>query len=325
MRIFTGIQPTNNLHVGNLFGALIPTVRLQDENELTIMIADLHAITVKQDPTLLRKQIRFTLATYIACGIHPQKTILFQQSTVGEHAELGWIMQTITKMGEAERMTQFKDKAGDGKERVSVGLFTYPTLMASDILLHQAETVPVGADQKQHLELTRTLAERFNTTYGETFVVPKPLIGTTGSKILSLSDPAKKMSKSSPTAKSYISLLDSADTISAKIKSAVTDSVREITPDPERAGLYNLLTLLHLTSGESIERLAMNYRESGMKTLKDDVSASLISFLSPIQMRIEELMSQEDELERLLKEGGRRAKEQARPTLESAKRAMGLT
>ena len=282
MRILTGIQPTNNLHIGNLFGALIPMVRLQEKEELTMMIADLHAITVKQNPEMLRENIKFALATYLACGIDPEKTIIFQQSTVPEHSELGWLMQTITKMGEAERMTQFKDKSGSGAERVSVGLFTYPSLMAADILLHQAEVVPVGKDQKQHLELARTLAGRFNQQFGDTLTVPKPLISKTGSaKILSLSEPEKKMSKSAPSAKSYISVMDDSDAVHAKIRSAVTDSEREITADEGRLGLYNLLTIFSLVDGRSQQDIARSYSGKGMKDLKDDLAEALIAYLAP--------------------------------------------
>ena len=326
MRILTGIQPTNNLHIGNLFGALIPMVRLQEKEELTMMIADLHAITVKQNPEMLRENIKFALATYLACGIDPEKTIIFQQSTVPEHSELGWLMQTITKMGEAERMTQFKDKSGSGAERVSVGLFTYPSLMAADILLHQAEVVPVGKDQKQHLELARTLAGRFNQQFGDTLTVPKPLISKTGSaKILSLSEPEKKMSKSAPSAKSYISVMDDSDAVHAKIRSAVTDSEREITADEGRLGLYNLLTIFSLVDGRSQQDIARSYSGKGMKDLKDDLAEALIAYLAPIQLRIQDYMANEGKLQKILKQGERQARAQAKPTIEAAKAAMGLT
>ena len=323
MRILTGIQPTNNLHIGNLFGALIPMVNLQQEAELTMMIADLHAITVEQDPKMLRANIRFALATYLACGLDPAKTTIFQQSSVGEHAELAWIMQTITYMGEAERMTQYKDKS-TGKARVSVGLFTYPDLMAADILIHQAEVVPVGKDQKQHLELTQTLAERFNTKFGETFTVPKPLIHSSAAKILSLSDPLKKMSKSDPSAKSYISVMDGEAEIAAKIRSAVTDSERLITADEARPGLYNLLTIFSLVTGKSQRELAAHYQDKGSKALKDDLTEALVAYLSPIQLGVREYLENDATLERVLTAGRRKAQAVASKTMEQVKAAMGL-
>ncbi|PIQ67292.1 tryptophan--tRNA ligase [Candidatus Uhrbacteria bacterium CG_4_10_14_0_2_um_filter_41_7] len=324
MKILTGIQPTNILHIGNYFGALKPAVKLSQENDLLMMIADYHAITVPQDPKQLKENILFATAAYIATGIDPKKTVLFQQSQVPEHTELGWILQTLTYMGEAERMTQFKDKSGDNQKRVSVGLFTYPTLMAADILLYNTEAVPVGADQKQHLELTRDLAERFNHQFGKTFVVPEPLIPEHGAKILSLNDPLKKMSKSSPTAKSYVSIMDTPDVIVKKIRSAVTDSERTITVDDNRPGLKNLLTILHLITGESLVDIAGSYEDKGMKELKDDLAEALVLYLGPLQAEIRGLLENKDELQKIIEIGSREAHKLANNQIKIVKNKMGL-
>jgi tryptophanyl-tRNA synthetase len=249
MRILTGIQPTNILHIGNYFGALKPAVELQAEDELFMMVADLHAITVPKDPKELSHNIAFALAAYLAAGIDPQKTVVFQQSAVPAHAELGWIMQTVVRMGELERMTQFKDKSKAKGQDVSVGLFTYPTLMAADILLYDAQAVPVGEDQKQHLELTRDLAERFNRDYGETFVIPRPIIDISSGRILGLDNPQIKMSKSASSTKNYISLMDEPEVMKKKVMSAVTDSLPGIAVDDGRPGLKNLLAIFHLVTG----------------------------------------------------------------------------
>lgn len=324
MRVLTGIQPTNILHIGNYFGALLPAVALQEEHELFMMIPDLHAITVPQDPKKLRENIRFVAATYLAAGIDPKKTVLFQQSQVASHAELAWILQTGTRIGELERMTQFKDKAKGKGENVSVGLFTYPILMAADILAYQTEAVPVGEDQKQHLELTRDLAERFNRDFGETFTVPKPLIGKVGARIMGLDDPEKKMSKSASSAKNYIALLDEADVIRKKIRSAVTDSQPIITVDDNRPGVKNLLTIHHLITGESLEKIATSYEGKGMKDLKDDVAEALIVHLTPMQAEIKGLMTHPEELDRIITEGSQKAVHASQKTIDLAKERLGL-
>lgn len=325
MRTLTGIQPTNNLHIGNLFGALLPAVELQTRNELFMMIVDYHAITVHQDPSALYKNILFAGAAYLATGIDPKKTVLFQQSQISAHTELGWILQTIAHMGEANRMTQFKDKSGGDLNGVSVGLFTYPILMAADILLYDTKQVPVGEDQKQHVELTRDLAERFNKQFGKTFEVPEPIIRKTGARILSLSDPDKKMSKSDPSAKSYILLTDSPELIEKKIRSAVTDSEPGITLDPTRRGLYNLLSIFSLTADTPIDELIACYQNKGMKELKDDLTLALINYLSPIQKKIAEYLEDTAELERIIKNGGDAAREVADKTLLRVKKAIGVT
>lgn len=324
MRVLTGIQPTNILHIGNYFGALLPAVSLQKEHKLFMMIADLHAITVPQEPEKLRENIRFVAATYIAAGIDPKKTVLFQQSQVPAHAELAWLLQTGTRIGELERMTQFKDKSQGKGENISVGLFTYPVLMAADILAYQTEAVPVGEDQKQHLELTRDLAERFNRDFGETFTVPKPLIGKVGARTMGLDNPEKKMSKSATSAKNYIALLDEADIIRKKIRSAVTDSEARITLDDNRPGVKNLVNIRHLITGESLESIVTSYEGKGMKDLKDDVAEALIIHLTPLQAEIQGLLAHPDELDRLIAEGSQQAKHASQKTVDLTKERLGL-
>ena len=245
-RIFSGAQPTGQFHIGNYLGALKNWVALQDEYESFYCIVNLHAITLPQDPKVLRQKSLDLAKIYLGAGIDPEKSTIFIQSDVSEHTELAWILNCIARMGELERMTQFKDKGKGNTERVTIGLFTYPILMASDILLYQTELVPVGKDQKQHLELSRKLAERFNLTFGQTFVVPNPYIPPVGASIMSLKDPAKKMSKSDGNINSSIFLLDDADTITRKIRKAVTDSGTEIKFNPARPAINNLLTIYHL-------------------------------------------------------------------------------
>ncbi len=324
MRALTGIQPTNILHIGNLFGALQPAVALQHDTDLAMMIVDLHAITVPQDPKTLRERILFLAAAYIAAGIDPKKTMLFQQSQVSAHSELAWILQTVCRIGEAERMTQFKDKAGEKSEKVSVGLFTYPILMAADILLYDTEVVPVGEDQKQHVELARDLAIRFNRDFGETFVVPKPVIRQSGARIRSLLEPEKKMSKSATNAKSYISIMDDADVIRKKIRGAVTDSEDGITVDDSRLGLKNLLTILHAITGQSMVDIAAGYEGKAMKNLKDDVAEALVLSLEPMQAEINGLLTNEDSLIAIIAEGSQKAKGLADVKIKKVKQAMGL-
>ncbi len=324
MRALTGIQPTNTLHVGNLFGALLPAVEMQKTYDLTMMIVDLHAITVPQDPAKLRANILFLASAYLAAGIDPTKTTLFQQSQVPAHSELAWLLQTIARMSELERMTQYKDKATTKKENVSVGLFTYPVLMAADILLHDIDAVPVGEDQKQHVELTRDLAERFNRDFGETFVVPQPIIRPEGARVLGLDDPTKKMSKSAASAKNYISLTDDADTIVKKIRAAVTDSEPGITLSDNRPGLKNLLTMMSLASGEPAETLAERFANKGMKDVKDATAEALMTFLAPIQQNMTEYLANEDELIHILAEGSARAATKAEGKILQVRSHMGL-
>lgn len=323
-RALTGIQPTNFLHIGNYFGALLPAIAMQEEYDLCMMIADLHALTVPQKPEELSQNIAFITATYLAAGIDPKKTLLFQQSQVPAHAELGWLLQCVARMGEIERMTQYKDKALSKGENVSVGLFTYPVLMAADILLYDTEAVPVGFDQKQHVELARDLAERFNRDFGNTFIVPKPAIQKEGAKILGLDDPAKKMSKSAPSDKNYISLMDDADVIRKKIKSAVTDSIAGITYDEARPGVMNLLTILALATNQDAASVAKNYDGKGMKDLKEDVAEALVAFLVPLQTKIRDLVNDRAYLASVVAEGSARAQVITSEKVRQAKAAMGL-
>lgn len=321
----TGIQPTNTLHLGNFFGALKPAVDMQEEFNLHMMIADLHAITVPQEAKHLTSNILLATAGYLAAGIDPAKTLIFQQSRIPEHAELAWILQTISTMGEASRMTQFKDKSQkQNADSASVGLFTYPILMAADILLYDSQIVPVGEDQKQHLELARDLAERFNHRFGHTFTVPDVAIRASGARIKSLQDPSKKMSKSDPSAKAYISLLDEPEIILKKVLSAVTDSDRLITAEPSREGLYNLLTIFSLVTGKTVESIALQYHETGMKVLKDDLGQAIVEYLAPFQMKVHQLLSEEEYLLKVIVDGSRAAHIKAKQKMDQVKLAMGL-
>lgn len=295
MRFLSGIQPSGNITLGNYLGAVKNFVKLQNENQFTdflIFIADLHAITVPQDKTALRKNIRSLVALYLACGLDPNKVHIFIQSEVPAHAELGWVMQCNGYIGELERMTQYKDKKEKMAGGVSVGLLTYPSLMAADILLYDADLVPTGIDQKQHLELTRDLAMRFNSKYGETFNIPSPYIPKEGSKIMSLVDPTKKMSKSDSNPKAYIALLDDLNSIRKKIKSAITDSDGTIKYDVEnKPGVSNLLTILSCVSGKPIDELVNLYQDSNYQKFKEDVAEAVIKEIEPIQQKYNELIN----------------------------------
>lgn len=295
MRFLSGIQPSGNITLGNYLGAVKNFVKLQDREDFTdflVFIADLHAITVPQDKTELRKNIKSLVALYLACGLNPEKVHIFIQSEVPAHTQLGWILQCLGYIGELERMTQYKDKKEKQTAGVSVGLLTYPSLMAADILLYDADIVPTGLDQKQHLELTRNLAERFNAKYGETFVVPEPFIPETGAKIMSLTEPTKKMSKSDENPKAYIALLDDIAVIRKKIKSAVTDSDGTVKYDPvQKPGISNLLTILSCISGKSIAELELQYKDSNYQVFKEDVAEAVIQEILPIQQKYNELLN----------------------------------
>ena len=291
--ILSGIQPSGQMTLGNYLGAIKNFVYLQENFEeecnIFVFIADLHSITVPQDPTTLRKNIRSLAAVYLACGLDPNKTSLFIQSEVKEHAEMGYLLQTITYLGELERMTQYKDKKEKQVAGVSSALLTYPVLMAGDILLYNADYVPVGEDQKQHLELSRNLAERFNNRYSDTFVVPEPLIFKQGAKIMSLQNPLKKMSKSDPDQKACLFLLDEENVIRKKIGSAVTDSEGSIIYDPvNKPGVSNLLTIMACCSGKSIEELVAEYNGKGYGEFKKAVADSVVNVLKPIQEKDKE-------------------------------------
>ncbi|NSL51468.1 tryptophan--tRNA ligase [Calidifontibacillus erzurumensis] len=321
--IFSGIQPSGTLTIGNYLGAMKHFVDLQEDNTCYFCIVDEHAITVPQDPKELQKNIRSLAALYIAVGIDPTKSTLFIQSEVPAHAQLGWIMQCISYIGELERMTQFKDKSA-GKEAVSAGLLTYPPLMVADILLYNTEIVPVGEDQKQHIELTRDLAERFNKKYAEIFTIPEARIPKVGARIMSLQDPTKKMSKSDANTKAFISMLDTEKQIEKKIKSAVTDSEGIIKYDKEnKPGISNLLTIYSICANKTIEELEKEYEGKGYGVFKADVAQAVIQTLKPIQERYYELIESK-ELDDYLDLGAEKANTVASKMLKKVEKAMGL-
>src|SRR5215204_4123182 len=282
-RIFSGAQPTGNLHIGNYLGALKNWVNLQHEYESFFCIVNLHAVTLPQDPQILRQKTLDLARIYLASGVDPQVSTIFIQSDVSEHAELAWILSCIARMGELERMTQFKDKGKGNRERAGVGLFTYPVLMAADILLYGTHLVPVGKDQKQHLELSRDLAIRFNRDFGETFRVPEPFIPPVGANILSLAEPSKKMSKSDENANGSVFLLDDADTITKKIKRAVTDSGTTIEFDESRPAITNLLTIYQLMTDKTPAECTANFAGKGYGHLKTELAEAVVEFLRPFQ------------------------------------------
>lgn len=326
--LVSGIQPSGRLTLGNYLGAIKNFVALQDEGEFEeffVFIADLHAITVPKDPTMLRQSIKKLAALYLACGLNPERITLFIQSEVHEHAEIGYLLQTITYIGELERMTQYKDKKAKQVEGVSSALLTYPVLMAGDILLYNANGVPVGQDQKQHLELTRTLAERFNSKYSETFNIPDALIVKEGAKIMSLQDPSKKMSKSDPLEKASIYLDDSEAVIRKKIASAVTDSDGIIKYDEvNKPGISNLLNILSCCTNKSISDLETEFEGVGYGEFKKVVADAIITLLMPIQEKYEKILADKDYLNKVLDDGAQKASYFARKTLSKVKRKMGV-
>lgn len=322
-KIFSGVQPTGIITLGNYIGAFRQFTALQDDYECVFCIVDQHAITIPQDPEELRSHIRSLAALYIAVGIDPNKSTLFIQSEVPAHAQAGWIMQCISYIGELERMTQFKDKS-TGKEAVSAALLTYPPLMAADILLYQSDIVPVGDDQKQHVELTRDLAERFNKKYGEVLTIPDIQLPKNGARIKSLQDPLKKMSKSDPNKKATIRLLDTPKEIEKKIKSSVTDSEGIVAFDLEnKPGVSNLLTIEAALTDVSIEALVQKYEGKGYGDFKSSVAQVIIDHLAPIQARYEELLNS-SELDDILDLGAEKANALANATLTKMEAAMGL-
>ncbi|NPC92187.1 tryptophan--tRNA ligase [Bacillus sp. WMMC1349] len=321
--IFSGIQPSGSVTLGNYIGAMQQFVNLQDDYNCYFCIVDQHAITVPQDRLTLRKNIRNLAALYLAVGLDPQKATLFIQSEVPAHAQAGWMLQCVAYIGELERMTQFKDKSA-GKEAVVSGLLTYPPLMAADILLYGTDVVPVGEDQKQHLELTRNLAERFNKKYNDIFTVPDVKIPTVGARIMSLNDPLKKMSKSDPNQKAFITLLDDPKQLEKKIKSAVTDSDGIVKYDKQhKPGVSNLLTIYSILGQVSIAELEARYDGKGYGEFKSDLAEVVVSTLKPIQDRYYELVESE-ELDRILDEGAERADKTASKMLKKMENAMGL-
>lgn len=326
-RVLSGIQPTaDSYHLGNYLGALKQWIDLQNDYDAFYFIPDLHAITVEQNPEELRNRTVAGAAQLIALGIDPEKSTPFVQSHVPAHTELTWVLQCLTGFGEASRMTQFKDKsAKQGTDRTTVGLFTYPVLMAADILLYSPNYVPVGEDQRQHLELTRNLAERFNNKYGETFRVPEPFIPEDSAKIYDLQEPTAKMSKSGANPKGIINLLDESKTSAKRIKSAVTDDLGVVAFDREtQPGVSNLLVIQSALTGEKIDDIVVKYEGKGYGHLKVDTAEALEAFTAPLKARYEELMADRGELERLLAQGAERASEVAEPLVEEVYKAVGF-
>jgi tryptophanyl-tRNA synthetase len=322
-RVFSGIQPSGAITIGNYLGAMRHWVADQDRYDNIYCIVDLHALTVPQDPARLREQRRDLAAILFAVGLDPKRSAVFEQSRVPAHTQLSWILSGITSIGQLNRMTQFKVKAGDDREEASAGLFTYPVLMAADILLYHTDAVPVGDDQRQHVELTRDLAERFNFRFGETFTLPRPLIRELGSRIMALDDPTKKMSKSG-VEPSYIALQDAPDVIRRKIARATTDSQRTIVFDETRPGIFNLLTIYQLLGDESREQIEAEFEGKGYKEFKAALTDRVVATIEPIQRRYVELLRDPTELERLLAEGAERVRPTAEATLADVMARVGL-
>ncbi len=323
--IFSGIQPSGNLTLGNYLGALRNFTKVQDENECYYCVVNQHAITVPQDPKMLHERTRQLAAIYLAAGLDPEKAVLFVQSEVPEHVQLGWIMTTMSYVGELERMTQYKDKASKRGDSVPAGLLTYPPLMAADILLYQTNLVPVGDDQKQHLEITRDLAQRFNRVYGEdVFTIPEILLGQDGTRVMSLQEPTKKMSKSDDNQTATVYLLDTPKDIEKKIKRAQTDSDNAVRYDREaKPGISNLMDIFAALTDKSHEEIEKAYAGQGYGTFKKDVAEAAISVLEPIQKRYAELIDT-PELDVILTKGAEKAREKASKTYEAVTKAMGL-
>lgn len=322
--VFSGVQPSGALTLGNYLGAIKNWVEIQDEYNGMFCVVDQHAITVPQEPKNLRKNTLEVLALYIACGLDPRKSTLFIQSHVSAHAELGWVLNTITSMGQLNRMTQYKEKSQKSEANLNAALFTYPVLMAADILLYQTDVVPVGEDQKQHLELARDLAERFNTRYSETFKVPEPMISEFGARIMSLQEPTKKMSKSDSDVNSFILLLDDEATIKRKIKRAVTDSLGVVKYSDDQPGVKNLLTIYSKFTGMTIKDLEVKYDGLGYGDFKEDLAEVVADGLRPIREKALDLIENKDKLEKIYTEGAERAEKIARKTLRKVYKKIGF-
>ncbi len=323
-RIFSGVKPSGLLHLGNYLGAMKGWVALQEHNRCIFSIVDLHAITVPQDPKELRQHTREAAAMYLACGIDPSKVLMFVQSDVVAHSELCWILNTLTKVSELKLMHQYKEKSKEEPEHITMGLFDYPVLMAADILLYKSTLVPVGEDQKQHLELARELARRFNARFGEIFVVPEGYIPDAGARIMALDNPHKKMSKSDRSSHSYIALTDSYEEIRNKIGRAVTDSGNEIAMHHDKPALTNLLTIYHAMSGLSFDEIERRYAGKGYKEFKEGLSEVINDHLVPIQKRYQDWLLRPEELNVLLKECGNQARGMADATMREVRDAVGL-
>lgn len=325
--VLSGCQPSGQLTMGNYMGALRQWVEMQSTHDCLYMIVDLHAITTRQDPELLNKACLDGLALYLACGIDPQRSTIFMQSHVPEHAQLGWVLNCFTQMGELNRMTQFKDKSQKNVNNINVGLFAYPVLQAADILLYQANEVPIGEDQKQHLELTRDIANRFNNIYGEVFTMPEPFIPASGARVMSLQEPTKKMSKSDENPNNVIGLLEDPKVISKKIKRAVTDSdeqARIYFNVEEKPGVSNLLSLLSCASGRSVKDLVPEYEDKMYGHLKGDVAQAVVAMLEPIQSEYHRIRSDHQYLHQVMQQGSAKAQALASDTLYKVYRTLGF-
>ena len=324
--LFSAVQPSGAVTIGNYIGAIRNFAKVQDEYSCIYAVADLHAITVKQEPAVLRRNTLELMALFIACGIDPEKSVLFVQSHVPAHCELTWVLNTITYPGELSRMTQFKDKSARHAENVNMGLMDYPVLMASDILLYQAALVPVGADQKQHLELSRDLATRFNNRYGQTFTVPEPyILKDSGARIMSLADPAKKMSKSDENPNAFVTMSDDRDTVIRKFKRAVTDSGNEVRYAPdEKAGVSNLMVIYHAFTGKSLAEVESEFSGKGYGDFKVAVGEAVADALAPIQAEKARLLADKAYLQSVMKSGAETAFRMARKTLSKVYRKVGF-
>lgn len=324
MRVFSGIQPTGKIHIGNYLGAIKHWVELQEKHECVFSIVDLHSLTIPYDPANLQERIIETAITHIAAGIDPDKAIFFVQSQVKEHSELAWLLNTVCPVGELSRMTQYKEKAKQFKKNINAGLLNYPVLQTADILLYQANLVPIGQDQKQHLELAADIARRFNQRFGETFIIPRPDIPKLGAKIMALNDPKKKMSKSVP--ESCLFLFDEPKEIKKKIMAAVTDTGKEIKYDAKRKpGIANLLTIYSLLSGEQIKKIEKKFANKGYAEFKQSLTEIIINYLEPFRRKQKELINREIYLKEILEKGARRAQTIAQANITEIKRKMGLT
>ncbi len=322
--LFSGMQATGNLTLGNYLGALKNWITLSDEYECFYSVVDMHSITVRQDPAELRRRARKLLQIYIAAGLDPEKNCIYYQSHVSGHAELAWILNCFTYMGELNRMTQFKDKAAKHADNINAGLFTYPVLMAADILLYQADVVPVGIDQMQHLELTRNLAERFNNVYGDVFTVPEAYIGKVGAKIMSLQDPSRKMSKSDENPNASIYLMDDPDTVARKCKRAVTDSEGIILYRDEQPGVKNLIDIYRACTGKTVEEVLKEFDGQGYGVLKTAVAESVNSILSPLQARVAELEKDKAYVDSIIKNNAEKAQYYSNKTLRKVQKKVGF-
>lgn len=323
--LYSGMQATGTLTLGNYLGALKNWVELTDEYECIYGVMDLHSLTVRQVPAEFRKNARALYALYVAAGLDPEKNCIYYQSHVSGHAELGWILDCFTYMGELNRMTQFKDKAAKHADNINAGLYTYPVLMAADILLYQADVVPVGVDQKQHLEITRDIAERFNNVYGDVFTIPEAYIGKKGAKIMSLQEPGKKMSKSDTNANATILLLDDTDTIIRKFKRAVTDSESEVRYAEEKPGISNLMDIYSAVTGKTYEEIEKEFAGKGYGDFKLAVGETVADHLKPLQERYEQLMKDKAYIESMIKQNDEKAAYYANKTLRKVQKKVGLT